>query len=429
MTEYERSQFDETQQGVLGWLLSRSGAPGETERDARSVLDAGGLLLFDDEWACELWRRVEAALKDGKNPEVYRHKKQVEELDIAFVERIIDNGVSGPLVEHTYLPALIKAKRARQVKAAMVEAGNTGDTAHVAALLKEQPPAPGTKTLASMAARVVDEWQAASEHPGELSGIPSGLIDLDRLTWGWQKQNLIVIGARPSQGKTAILIGFARHAAIEKSVPTVIFSLESSGEEIVRRILCQMTGADQSRMRGGEAQERDIANLPAAMGKLRRAPLKIVDCPGASITWLRTEAKRLSESMGAKLFLVDYLQKIKPTQRHEKKTYEIAQASEGLKEMAVECDAPVITAAQVNREPEKAKGRAPQLSDLADSGQIERDADIVGLLHEKKGERALILAKFRDGPQGYVPLAFNPSCARFDNFAHIQREDVPNYDV
>ena len=434
MTEYQKLQFDQTEQGVLGWLLSGLGAPGETSRDARTVLAAGGLILFDDQWACELWRRVEAALNAGKEPHAFKHHKQVEPLAVDFVERVIENAAAGLLVEQLYLPELVEALRARQLKSAMAEAIKTGNTSQVSLLLKTPSASPGKRGKEALAAKVVAGWQEAAERPGELSGVPSGLSDLDRKTWGWQRQNLIIVGARPSQGKTALLIGFARHAAIEKRVPTVVFSLESSGEEIVRRILCQITGSDQSRLRGGEATENDLKSLPTAINRFRNSPLEIIDCPGASIGWIQNEARKLKETMGVQIILVDYLQKVKAMQRNEKRTYEVAQVSEGLKEMAVELDVPVISAGQLNREPEKAKGRAPILSDLADCGQIERDADIVALKYLKPGREGaepvhqLILAKFRDGPCGIVELMFNPGCARFDNLSRISREDIPTYD-
>lgn len=177
----------------------------------------------------------------------------------------------------------------------------------------------------------------------------------------------------------------------------------------------------------------DIHKLPSAMSRLTKSPLHLKDCPGASIGWIQSEARKLKEMHGIKLVVVDYLQKVKSMQRNEKRTYEVAQVSEGLKELAVELNVPVIAAGQLNREPEKAKGRAPVLSDLADCGQIERDADIVALKHlvvPKDGppKHQLILAKFRDGPTGIVNLAFVPHCARFDNLSPIAQEDVPNYD-
>lgn len=430
MSNFDKAMMDEAQQGVLGWLLSSLGEAGQRARDAHAVLEVGGLLLFDDVWACELWRRVEAAITAGKDPDRFKHVKQVEELPVAFVEKVIDNGVTGTLLESVYLPELRAAARVRQLKRAMKEGAKTGDTSQVERLLKEAPVAGVGKSLADLVVRVSNEWEAASEHPGELTGIASGMVDLDRLTWGWQRQNFIVIGARPSQGKTALLIGFVRHAAVENNVPTAFFSLESSGEEIMRRLICQLTGADQSKLRGGEASERDIIKLAPASSRIIKAPLKIVDCPGASIGWIQAESRKLAQEMGIKMVVVDYLQKVKAMVRNEKRTYEVAQVSEGLKALAVELELPIIAAGQLNREPDKAKGRAPVLSDLADCGQIERDADIVGLKHVKidgdgKADHQLILAKFRDGPTGLVHLSFQPHCARFDNAAKVEPEDVP----
>jgi replicative DNA helicase len=412
------AKYDVAQEAVLGWLLSGLGKEGETTRDAKTVQEAGGLLLFDDERYCELWRRVEDAINEGLPPHVYKRVKQVEDLPAAFVEQVIENACPGSALEVTYLPELIEASRARRLDRAMKD----GNLELVQEILK-RPMSNKQKTASQLCAAATEVWQEAAERPGELSGISSGLIDVDRLTWGWQPQQFIVIGARPSRGKTAMLVGFARHAAIACAIPTVIFTLESSAQELSRRILCQLTGADQSRLRGGMASERELASLPGAMTRYGKSPLHIVECQGASIGWIQNEARKLRETMGIKLVCVDYLQKITAPMRNEKKTYEVAQVSGGLKALAVELNVPVISAAQLSREPEKAKDRFPQLSDLADCGQIERDADIVGMIHRKDQENWLVFNKVRDGATDTVKLSFLPHCARFDNLCPIDTAD------
>jgi replicative DNA helicase len=274
----------------------------------------------------------------------------------------------------------------------------------------------------------LDSWEKAMEHPGRPSGIRSGLVDLDRVTWGWQPEDLIVMAARPSQGKTSLLLGFALHAAVVDRVPTAFFTAESSSVSIVKRAVCWLSGTDQSRWRAGQPGTSDFAAMTSAAGKLGSAPIHIVDCQNLTISQIASKAQDLQERHGIRLFCADYLQKIKSDTAHEKRTYEVAQVSEGLKLMAVERKSPVITACQLNRESEKTKGRMAGLGDLADSSSIEKDADIVGIIHRDKDGPCLNIAKFRDGPLALIRLAFLPHCARFENAARIDRADVPYKD-
>ena len=269
----------------------------------------------------------------------------------------------------------------------------------------------------------LDDWETAFKNPGKLTGVPTGLIDLDKLTYGWQAENLIIIGARPSQGKTSMVLGFAR-AAMDAGMTTLFITLESSEKELIKRMACQIAKANQSHLRGGVASDREMRNLLPAVDKIKNGCIYFDDCTGMTIAHVQSQIRAYHKAFGIKLVIVDYLQKIKPDEKKEKRTYEVAQSSEGLKAVAKELGVPIIAAAQVSREQEKQKGRLPILSDLADCGQIERDADIVGLIYknqEKDGTitYSLILAKYRDGPTDIVDLAFLPSCACFESKAKI----------
>jgi len=304
---------------------------------------------------------------------------------------------------------------------------------------------PSTVNRVQAAAQsVIDKWEWAHHHPGVHTGIDSGLIDLDEVTWGWQDTELIIIGGRPSQGKSAMLVGFADHAALVLKLPTLIISLESPAEEIVRRMACGRARVSHQTMRRGESKEKHFSPLTLAMEQIQKAPLFIEDTPGLTIGEVQRIARGYVKEKGVKLILVDYLQIVRPDRYLEKKTYEVGQVTYGLKTMAKEHRIPIIAAAQLSREPEKNadrrgqrpdeahQSRAPRMSDLADSSQIERDADVIGLLwHFRSGDEdrsMLLLSKVRDGETKNVPIHFNRSITRFENMAKISREDVPNYD-
>lgn len=420
-TTIEQANRDEAQWVVLGTLFDGNLDPKQALRLAREVADAGGIELFDAEWSCELWRRAAQALKAGKPPARYVLLKQVETVPMDMIGKLGDSVLPISFSEQTYLPELCASARERKIRRAMreaVEGGNIDKALHTCR--EAQRIIQKEKTKPDICNEALDDWTEALKRPGQISGITSGLIDLDRLTWGWQNENLIIIGARPSQGKTALLLTFARTSAVVANIPTLFITLESSQKELMKRLACQIARANQTDLRGGQPTERDMINLGPAFSKISAAPIYFADCSGMSITGIQSVARRLAEDFSIRIILVDYLQKIKPAERHEKRTYEVAQSSEGLKILAKELNLPVIAAAQLNREPEKQKGRQPVLSDLADSGQIERDADLVALLHkDKKGGMWLLLSKFRDGPTGVVKLQFIPAYAAFESASRI----------
>jgi replicative DNA helicase len=337
----------------------------------------------------------------------------------------MEYGVSASICEEAYLPDLITAAQDRAFRRACKKGVDGASVGRVLTEIKEASlfQKPG-KTKDQVCAEIINEWQEAFDHPDTITGITSGLNDLDRLTWGWQKENLIIIGARPSQGKTAMLLGFAKASAVEQKLPTLFMTLESSPKELIKRLACQIASADQTALRSGMADERQMTRLIPAFSKITESPIYFANCTGFNISQLQNTARAYHQDKGVKLIIVDYLQKIKPSERNEKRTYEVAQASEGLKALATELEIPIISAAQINREPEKNKGRTPVLSDLADSGQIERDADIVGLIHKTDDAHLLILAKFRDGPTGSVYLHFRRECAMFCNGIKIHDSDI-----
>jgi replicative DNA helicase len=254
---------------------------------------------------------------------------------------------------------------------------------------------------------------------------------------------MIVIAARPSVGKTSLAMNIAEHVAIDLKLPVAVFSLEMTAESLVMRLLCSRARVNLRNVREGFLAERDFPRLTAAAGKLASAPLHIDDTSGLSILQLRAKARRLAQQHGIRLFVIDYLQLLHSTSRRaENRQQEIADISNGVKALAKELNVPVIVLSQLNRDVEKrGAGEAPRLSDLRESGAIEQDADVVGLLYRDTRGREdedpardfdeeavpvkLYIAKQRNGPTGEIDLVFLRPYTRFESVSKVEPEDLP----
>src|SRR5438477_2458345 len=270
------------------------------------------------------------------------------------------------------------------------------------------------------------------ERRGGITGLSTGFIELDRLTSGLHAAEMIVIAARPSMGKTALAMNISEHVAIAQKLPVAVFSLEMSSQQLVQRMLCSRARVNLQRVRDGFLAERDFPSLTAAASKLAEARIFIDDAASLSILELRAKARRLKAQQDVRLIIVDYLQLLRSTSRRaqDNRQLEISEISAGLKALAKELNIPVIVVAQLNRQPEARSGGKPRLSDLRESGSIEQDADLVGLLvrpeiyeedeearAEKEGEAELIIAKQRNGPVGEISLTFLKEFTRFEDRA------------
>jgi replicative DNA helicase len=280
----------------------------------------------------------------------------------------------------------------------------------------------------------IERIEKVYETRGSVTGLPTGFTELDHMTSGLHQAEMIVIAARPSMGKTALAMNIAEHVALVEGKPVAVFSLEMSSQQLVQRLLCSRAKVNLQRVRNGFLSERDFPNLTAAASHLAAAKLFIDDSPGLSIAELRAKARRLVASHQVQLLVIDYLQLLRSTSRRaqDNRQIEISEISAGIKSLAKELNIPIIVVAQLNRQPDaRAKeGGRPRLSDLRESGSIEQDADVVGLLvrseyyetdeeakQEKAGEAELIIAKQRNGPTGDVPLTFLKEYTRFENRA------------
>ena len=273
------------------------------------------------------------------------------------------------------------------------------------------------------------------ENKGAITGVSTGFRDLDKLTSGLHSSEMIVIAARPSMGKTALAMNIAEHAAIEVKLPVAIFSLEMSAQQLVQRMLCSRARVNLAKTRDGFLGEADFPKLTHAASKLAEAKIFIDDSAGLTILELRAKARRLKAQQNVQLIIVDYLQLLRSTSRRaqDNRQLEISEISAGLKGLAKELKIPIIVVAQLNRNPEIRTGSGkgvPRLADLRESGSIEQDADLVGLLvreeyyadsdeerTELEGKAELIIAKQRNGPIGQVKLTFLKDFTRFEDRA------------
>lgn len=258
---------------------------------------------------------------------------------------------------------------------------------------------------------------------GKLSGLDTGLIDLNAMIEGLQFGEQAIVGARPSMGKTALGLGVFRDLAIRQKIPSLFISLEMSVEALMRRLLSAEMEVPLRDVRRGTYKEDQMKKFILFNDRCRKSPMHIIDgVNGLGCREICATIRRMVMQFGIKFVAVDYLQKIRPDTKHEKRTYEIGEVSGRLKAIAAETNVALMTMAQLNRENVQQKGRPPRLSDLADSGQIERDADLVTLIHRDRDKNILIIAKQRDGQTGVVPVYFDMTHCRFLNIGKAEED-------
>ena len=295
--------------------------------------------------------------------------------------------------------------------------------------LTEQKDTKIYKHIEPILSATVKRMEEIAANPGSTIGVPSGIIDLDKLTAGFQKGDLVIIAGRPSMGKTALALTIARNAAIENNSGTAIFSLEMSSDQLGQRLLTSEARVDNSHVRRGSLPSGKWKNINIASGKLAQAPLYIDDTPALSILDLRSRARRLKRERNIEMIIVDYLQLMQGPKNSENRQNEISQITQSLKALAKELDIPVVALSQLSRAVEQRTKKEPQLSDLRESGAIEQDADVVIFLYRPsvydkddesvKGMAYLIVAKQRNGPTGRVTASFIDTYARFDNWTEF----------
>lgn len=284
----------------------------------------------------------------------------------------------------------------------------------------------------------MDYIELLRQKAGTVTGLPTGFLDMDMMTWGLQPSEMFVIAGRPSMGKTALAMNIAENVA-SAGFPVGIFSLEMSKQSLMVRMLCSRAHVSTAWVRTGNLSVPSAQRLTKASADLFKAPLFIDDSSALSILELRARAKRMHKQFGIRLFVVDYLQLMHaPTRRSDNRQQEVSNISGGLKALAKDLGVPVVVLSQLNRRlDDRGAAAAPKLSDLRESGSIEQDADVVVLLHKPKKEVAgtdgsydptievsAIIAKQRNGPTGEVSLVFLRGCTRFESAAKVTADDV-----
>jgi replicative DNA helicase len=268
-----------------------------------------------------------------------------------------------------------------------------------------------------------DRMEELHRNKGALRGVRTGYRDLDNMTAGLQRSDLIILAARPAMGKTTLVTNLAYNVATIAKQPVLFFSLEMSKEQLVDRMLSDASGVDAWNIRTGNLSDDDFSKLSEAMGEMAEAPIYIDDTPGVSVLEMRTKARRAAHEQPLGLIIIDYLQLMQGNGRSEgNRVQEVSEISRGLKLIARELNVPVIALSQLSRSVESRSPQIPQLADLRESGSIEQDADIVMFIYreayynpetERENITDLIIAKHRNGPTGKVELYFHPERLRF----------------
>ncbi len=275
-------------------------------------------------------------------------------------------------------------------------------------------------------AQSMEQIEQLYDRGENVTGVAAGFADLDDITAGFQPANMIIVAARPSMGKSALLSDFALNAAMRHNTPVVMFSLEMSKLELVQRFLASEAKVDSQRLRKGSLQEQDWGRLSSALGRLAEAPIYIDDSATVNLMEMRAKCRRLKAKHGLGLVIIDYLQLMQSPRKSENRQQEVSEISRSLKILAKELDLPVICASQLNRGVEYRADKRPFLGDLRESGSLEQDSDLVMFIYrdevynpdtERRGEAEIIVAKHRNGPTGVVNLAFMNQYTKFASIA------------
>jgi replicative DNA helicase len=354
-------------------------------------------------YLAELWDAAPSAAHYRQYAEIIRQKAIVRNLIRACTE------MQAEAYDQSIPPGELLDSAERRILE-IAEMGITGDTITLQDALQE-------------AYHRLDHRKQRGEN--EFSGIPTGYLDLDNLTAGFQNNELIVLAARPSVGKTAFALNIARHVVVEEGHPVLFVSLEQARVELAERLLCCQARVDSHKLRRGHLNTEDETKILEAGSVLSEAKLFIDDTPGQNMLRIAANARRLKKRHDLRLVIIDYLQLIDPDDRRESRQEQVAGISRRLKFLARELKLPVLALAQVNRSSEDRQDHRPRLSDLRESGAIEQDADTVMMLHrpdyhepgQQEGLVEVIVAKQRNGPTGDVSLMYVKQYMRFENFA------------
>jgi replicative DNA helicase len=367
----------------------------------------------------------------------------------AYVASLTDGVPRSANVEHYALIVKEKATLRRLIQSATAVLGQAYDAEQDADTLLDEAERSifqiaerrmrrGFIPLGQLVADGYNLIETLQAHKGLVTGVPSGFVDLDELTSGFQPSNLVIVAARPSMGKTSLVLNLAMHCAVEAGKTVGIFSLEMGQQELFLRMLTSEARVDAHRFRGGYLGEDDYNRLVAAFARMHDAKVFIDDSASIGILEMRAKARRLKMEHGLDLLIVDYLQLMQGRGKFDNRQQELASISRSLKILAKELEVPILALSQLSRAPESRSDHRPQLSDLRESGALEQDADVVLFIYredmygtdgerppESEGVAEIIIGKQRNGPTGTVRLAFLKQFTRFENLASGYRGQAP----
>ena len=433
-------QSEEAEQAVLGSMLASKDAVSKTiqwlnpehfYKDAHSRIFSIMVALFDKGVSIDTISVIDALKKKKELDAVggtYYVTGLVESVPTtAHVERY-----SKIVLEKALLRRLIGLSHdiAKEAYDDSQEIGDILDTVEKSIFsITQSRLKGGFEHISPILEKALDQLDKISTKKGSVIGVPSGLLDLDAKTSGFQDGDLIIIAGRPGMGKTALALSLLRNAAVEAGIGAGMFSLEMANHQLAMRMLCSEARVDSHLVRTGNLPKTHWKNLSLSVGTLAEAPIHLDDTPALTVLELRAKARRLKAEKDIGMIVVDYLQLMQGPKAVESRQQEISVISRSLKALAKELNIPVVALSQLSRAVEQRADRNPQLSDLRESGAIEQDADVVIFLYrpwvysqedEDEGKAEIIVAKQRNGPTGAIQATFLNRFARFENLSHSQ---------
>ena len=431
----------EAERSVLGAILLHS----DTFNLASEVIDSGDFYreahrrIFDK--MVKLSERGDAIDFVTLKEELSRSGDLDEVGGPAYIAALVDGVPRSTNVEH--YARIIKEKAtlrslifsANKILANAYDAEEDADVIldqaeHAIFAIADDKVSDGFVSLKDLAQSSLDTIEKLQSHQELVTGVPTGFTDLDEMTSGLQKGDLIIVAARPSMGKTSLVLNIAQHVGTKTTMTVGVFSLEMSKEQLFIRMLTAEARIDAHRLRGGFLGERDWGKLSQAIGTLSEAKIFIDDTASIGVLEMRAKCRRLASQHGLHLIIIDYVQLMQGRGKFENRTLELASISRSLKGLAKELSVPIILLSQLSRATESRSDHRPQLSDLRESGALEQDADVVAFIYREEqyadknapptdiqGVAEIIIGKQRNGPTGVVKLAFIREYTRFENLA------------
>ncbi|HEY4139226.1 MAG TPA: replicative DNA helicase [Casimicrobiaceae bacterium] len=433
----------EAEQSVLGGLLLDNEA-------ADRVGDVAGADDFYSDAHRVIYRHVMQLIGEGKPADVVTLAESLssaQKLDyvggLAYLGALVQNVPTAANIRH-YAQIVRDRSILRQLAATAGAIAETAynplgrsaktvlDEAEAKVLHIAEQSSRGSQNfheIGKLLATVVDRIETLynRDNPSDVTGVPTGFVDLDRMTSGFQPGDLIIIAGRPSMGKTSLALNIGENVALDTGMPVAVFSMEMGATQLALRMIGSVGRLDQHKLRTGRLIAEDWDRLSTALGRLNEAPILIDETPALNAIEVRSRARRLMRQYGKLgLVIVDYLQLMQSTAQGENRATELSEISRAMKSLAKELQVPVVALSQLNRSLEQRPDKRPVMSDLRESGALEQDADVILFIYRDevykpdspdKGTAEILISKQRNGPTGKVTLTFRGEYTRFENFA------------